>query len=352
MNKAIRKTKMFNSLRICVVATALVLCWASAAAAFELTYEGYLTDLDNAPLGGAVSMTFALYTSDSGGDPLWEEGHSVTVSDGHFTVQLGDGQELPEDPPARLFLEVRVERDVIEPRVPVTGAMFAQRAAVADDVPGRDITPRTVSIQGAGEVIDEDGNWVGGLAQTDLDDDGFADVVEVLLGTDPDNRNDVPADENDDGIPDALQGTPGQGANSQEVAALLLMDEEFRANVAAALFDGHAQELRGEDADPDEVADALSLDDTFRDLLALTLATDYAEQLRGPQGDPGEGGALRPPTPLKGPPSPPSSLGAVTPEGSPSDGGGPYLPLSSSRSSGGRSAGSDSNGSRAPPLGR
>lgn len=272
-----------------LVALTLLMAWP--AAAFELTYEGYVTNLDDAPIDGNLIAEFSLYTRANGGDPIWTEGHNLDVREGRFSVRLGRGNALPEDPPEGLFLEITIEDDVIEPRTPVTAAMYAQRAHSADDVPGRDITPRTVSIEGVGEVIDAQGRWVGGMASTDLDNDGFPDIVEILLGTDPDNRNDTPLDGNDDGIPDALQGT-GDSANADEVAALLRDDENFRLSLITILFEIYGDDLRGDAADPQDVAAALLVDDTFRDLLALSIVSDYADQLRGPQGPPGDGGAL------------------------------------------------------------
>ena len=182
---------------------------ALPVAAFELVYEGSLTDQADAPFDGTVTAHFALFTAATDGEQLWEESHEIDVADGVLVARLGSVTELPADPPDGLWLEITVNDDTLTPRSPVGGVLFAQRAAVADDVPGRDITPRTVSIQGVGEVIDAEGVWVGGLAAGDSDDDGFSDVTEMLVGTDPASADDAPDDENADGVPDVLVGSDG-----------------------------------------------------------------------------------------------------------------------------------------------
>ena len=45
--------------------------------------------------------------------------------------------------------------------------------------------------------------------ELDSDLDGFADWLEVAVGSAPDNDEDQPADEDDDGVADALRGVPG-----------------------------------------------------------------------------------------------------------------------------------------------
>lgn len=191
---------------------------AQTALAQGLTYEGTLTDLNDEPLNETLTMRFALYTQAQGGDLFWEETRQVPVEDGDFNVVLGQAVSLPSDPPTGLFLEVVVAGDVQVPRTPVTGALYAARASVADDVPGRDISPRSVSIEGYGPVIDEEGRWLGRVSALDSDRDGFSDIVEITLGADPDDSGDVPRDDNMDGVADALQSSAGRDGTSCTVA--------------------------------------------------------------------------------------------------------------------------------------
>lgn len=187
---------------------------AQTALAQGLTYEGTLTDLNDEALNETLTMRFALYTQAQGGDLFWEETRQVPVEDGDFNVVLGQMVPLPSDPPTGLFLEVVVAGDVQAPRTPVTGALYAARASVADDVPGRDISPRSVSIEGYGPVIDAEGRWLGRVSALDSDGDGFSDIVEITLGADPDDSGDRPLDDDMDGVADALQGVAGRDGTS------------------------------------------------------------------------------------------------------------------------------------------
>lgn len=60
---------------------------------FTMPYQGRLTDAAGTPVDNMVpglAMTFALYTQETGGAPVWSEHHSgVPVSDGLFNVYLG-----------------------------------------------------------------------------------------------------------------------------------------------------------------------------------------------------------------------------------------------------------------------
>lgn len=297
-------------------AAALVLGLGAEATAQGLTYEGVLTDLDNQPINETLAMSFSLFPQEDGGEALWTEAQEVEVSDGTFTVILGKVEPLPEDPPAGLFLELTIDEDVQSPRTPVAGTLYAVRAQVADDVPGRDITPRTVSIDGVGPVIDEEGRWVGAVNTTDSDNDGFLDVVEMAVGTNPEDAQSVPEDLDEDGVPDQLKGAVGpagpqgeQGeagpegppgingldSNPGAVADELLINNQFLLQIAQLMVDNHQEQLRGApgaDADPEAVAAALALDDAFRAALAEYLVNNFADDLRGP---PGEGGQLSSP---------------------------------------------------------
>ncbi|MCB2189443.1 MAG: hypothetical protein KQJ78_23740, partial [Deltaproteobacteria bacterium] len=44
---------------------------ALAAAPRTLTYQGYLTDTQDRPVNGALSLAFAIYGQEAGGAALW-----------------------------------------------------------------------------------------------------------------------------------------------------------------------------------------------------------------------------------------------------------------------------------------
>ena len=128
---------------------------------------------------------------------------------------------------------------------------------------GEDIHPNSVSINDT-EVINSNGQWVGdptglrgpqgeqgaqgepgvpGVAGeigpagpgfdvwADTDNDGFTDWLEVIVGTEPTDESSVPADADDDGVPDILRGQQGfQG--DQGIQAL----KETRATKVFRVF--------------------------------------------------------------------------------------------------------------------
>ena len=239
--------------------TALCLVWtlapvpAAAQVSPVLHFRGQLTDLEGALLNRSLPMSFRIYPVAEGGNPVWEEFHGdVEISAGVFDVALGSVSPVNSTAfaAAQAYLEISVDSERLTPRVVLGSVGHAFVAAEAHDVTGQDIHPRTVHIDGVGEVIDGEGNWVGeggGLGadgppgadgdpgppgaggppgpdgaqgppgpagpgfdlETDSDRDGFADWIEFVVGTDPEDRQDRPADADDDGVPDALRGDRG-----------------------------------------------------------------------------------------------------------------------------------------------
>jgi subtilisin-like proprotein convertase family protein len=189
----------------------LLPAWAAAQTP-ELVYEGFLTDMDGAPFDGSRTLTFSIYAAPDGGEPLWSEGlEDVPVDAGLFVVVLGS-VEAPMPPDlfrARRWLGVQPEGEPeFRPRQLVGDV---PTALVARDVVG-DIHPASVSVGGR-LVIDAEGRWVGagtpGDGAGDSDDDGWADWIEVAVGSDPDDSADRPADDDGDGVADALVGPAG-----------------------------------------------------------------------------------------------------------------------------------------------
>ena len=72
-----------------------------------INYQGVLTDSDGSPQDTTVSMTFAVYDSETGGTSLWSETHgSVTVNGGLFNVLLSIPSTVFEDADRWLGLTV------------------------------------------------------------------------------------------------------------------------------------------------------------------------------------------------------------------------------------------------------
>jgi hypothetical protein len=150
-----------------IAAIVLAATAASADAPTLFTQQGRLFGADDAPISGELTMKYALYTSASGGTPLWTEAQSVTLEDGYFSAILGKTKQL--DLAAfngnTLYLGVTVGDDEeMSPRELLTSVPYA---LVATDAVGA-IHPKSVTV-GTMKVIDEAGKWVGpttGLAGT------------------------------------------------------------------------------------------------------------------------------------------------------------------------------------------
>jgi hypothetical protein len=99
------------------------------------------------PLSGAVSITFSLYSSQRGGEPLWREKQNDVQLDagGHYSAQLGE--TTSPGMPARLFtggearwLGVEISGQAEQPRVLLVSVPYAvvlsevqiQRAEIRD----------------------------------------------------------------------------------------------------------------------------------------------------------------------------------------------------------------------------
>ncbi|MFW5853572.1 MAG: hypothetical protein ACOCU8_03050, partial [Patescibacteria group bacterium] len=90
---------------------------ALAAPNLQINYQGRLTDgSDTAVTDGDYGMVFRLYTTASGGSPIWEEeltgANEVTVANGLFSVMLGEVESLAGvDFNQTLYLALEVEGD-------------------------------------------------------------------------------------------------------------------------------------------------------------------------------------------------------------------------------------------------
>ncbi len=102
-----------------------------------LQYEGRLL-MDGSPAIGAYDVTFSLFTTPQGGEPVWSEEHEITPDDGLFSVLLGSENPLPESVPNEhdtLYLSMQVNNDPpMTPRLFMAGTMYSLRAGLADGV--------------------------------------------------------------------------------------------------------------------------------------------------------------------------------------------------------------------------
>ena len=110
---------------------------AGAAIPRTLNYQGVLTDPSGVPLEGEYGLTFRIYTTQTGGTPLWQETDSLTVAHGVMNALLGkiSPLELPFDGTYWLGITIGVGSE-LSPRAELTASPYAMRAAVADSVVG------------------------------------------------------------------------------------------------------------------------------------------------------------------------------------------------------------------------
>lgn len=142
-----------------------------------MSYQGRVTDSAGVLIGNTTpvnrSVTFRLYTAATGGNPVWAEVQTATISGGEFSVLVGNGTGLsgvpgpsaPASQPyktvsdiinaattASMYLGVTVDDgnastvDVeISPRQQVVSGAFAMRSRVAETVASAAVTSAMIS---------------------------------------------------------------------------------------------------------------------------------------------------------------------------------------------------------------
>jgi len=118
----------------CLIAIAIMLLSSSllfADVPQMLNYQGRLTDDQGDPVSATVSMSFAIYDAESGGNIKWTEAHpSVAVVEGLFAVILGNGSPaVPIDDSVfnakDRWLEITVNGEIIGSRTRFTSSAYA-----------------------------------------------------------------------------------------------------------------------------------------------------------------------------------------------------------------------------------
>ena len=111
-----------------VFAFLLAACAALAQVPSSINYQGRLLNGTNL-VNGSVELWLRLYTDPVAGVPLFEDTGTVTVVDGVYATQLGDGPSLGSFPDvltnAPLYVEVVVNGTVLTPREPLASVAYA-----------------------------------------------------------------------------------------------------------------------------------------------------------------------------------------------------------------------------------
>lgn len=111
-----------------------------------------------------LAAMFRIYSTPTGGTPLYSESQHVDAIGGLVSTLIGAVTPIPPSlfqDNSELYLGLRFGSDSeMVPRLRITSAAYAVHAGTAQDVPGADITPNSVTVNG-GVVIDSSGQWVG-----------------------------------------------------------------------------------------------------------------------------------------------------------------------------------------------
>jgi YVTN family beta-propeller protein len=123
----LKKSRVACAALITVVFAAL----AFAGVPQTINYQGYLKDGTGTPVNTAVNVTFRLYSSGSGVNPLWSGApQSVTPSNGIYSTQIGP-TSLPFD--RRYYLGVTVDTDPeLRPMQQLDSVPYALNAAASE----------------------------------------------------------------------------------------------------------------------------------------------------------------------------------------------------------------------------
>lgn len=226
MKKLMRTVVAALAVGLSISATAVLPGVAQAQALPGVRFQGQLSDLNGQPAAGPMTLTFSLYDRAQGGVALWSETLDVMLAAGEFDVALGAGANpLQADyfvTPTWIGIQPQGQPEFL-PRQPVGDVPVA---LLARDVVGP-IHPSEIYINGV-LVVDENGNWVGpggspgpGGADfpldRDTDSDGFVDWIEITVNSDPADFADRPADADQNGVPDLLQGPEGPMGPAGEI---------------------------------------------------------------------------------------------------------------------------------------
>jgi hypothetical protein len=233
--------------RICALALSMltILLMAGAPALADIpklvNYTGYLTDAGGNPLGGSgvpetVSITFSLYTALEGGSPVWSVTRPVDVTNGVFSVNLGELNALNIDFASPYYLGINVNGDgEMTPRQAFTAAPYALNAERAENV--GDGVVQTINIADDAVTAAKIGNNQitqahianGGVGTSEIADGSIqtADIADGAITTAkiaPNIVSSVDGVTNDGGNIDLIAGsgvtiTPNDGANTITITA-------------------------------------------------------------------------------------------------------------------------------------
>lgn len=130
-------------------------------------FGGTVKDLNGNPLSSVVGITFALYSEQTGGTPLWLETQNVTAdSTGHYMVLLGSTKSdgLPEDlftSEQAHWVGVQISGQAEQPRVLLASTPYALKAGDAETIGGLPPSAFMLAIPGTNNTQNNPANPSG-----------------------------------------------------------------------------------------------------------------------------------------------------------------------------------------------
>ncbi len=154
-----------------------------------IQFSNVALDASGSPLNGTVEMTFALYCSARGGEPLWSEAQNVRVDDsGQYTVYLGITKD--NGLPASIFttgqarwLGVKIAKQEEEPRIYLVSVPYAMKAGDAATVGGLPPSAFVLANASAADASDAEPNPYSVLPSSPVTSTGGeANTVPLFTG--------------------------------------------------------------------------------------------------------------------------------------------------------------------------
>lgn len=143
----------------------------------KISYQGVLTDNAGVPQNGTFTMTFGLYTTPTGGSPLWSETqNTVQVTNGIFNVLLGSNTPINVAFDVPYYLAVSVQGTALLPRIELASSGYSFNTA---RIQGRSVSSSSPS---SGQVLKWTGSeWAPGTDETGSG--GGGTVTQVNTGS-------------------------------------------------------------------------------------------------------------------------------------------------------------------------
>jgi hypothetical protein len=170
---------------------------ASAAVPPLIQFSNVATDEGGNSLSGVVSITFSLYSSQQGGEPLWTETQNNVQLDptGHYSVQLGITRQ--NGVPTTLFttgearwLGVQITEQGEQPRVLLLSVPYALKAGDAATIGGLPPSAFVLAAPGTASAASAPTTFIASTASsgdaptaTDVTGSGTADFIPLWTST-------------------------------------------------------------------------------------------------------------------------------------------------------------------------